>query len=79
MNILMLLKKEFWKQREVNFKLKKTGYKRLKGKDHSVQDRLNHKEIYCISDNWIKWAKKYLSRSNRRKENSKIKNKMQVL
>ncbi len=45
----------------------KSDYNKLKNKESSIQDRLNHKGIFCISNNWIKWAKRYLNRSSRRK------------
>lgn len=41
-------------------------YKRTKGKASDVQDRLYHKDVFCISDRWIRWAKRYLSKANRR-------------
>lgn len=40
----------------------------MEGKNESIQDRLNHKGVYCISNGWIKWAKRYMNRSVRRKE-----------
>lgn len=42
-------------------------YKR-NSKEYDIQDRLNHRGIYCISGKWIKWAKKYTNRATRRKE-----------
>lgn len=41
-------------------------YKRTKGKASNVQDRLYHKNVFCISNRWIRWAKRYLSKANRR-------------
>ena len=41
-------------------------YKRTKGKAEHVQDRLYHKDVFCISNRWIRWAKRYLSKANRR-------------
>jgi hypothetical protein len=44
-------------------------YKRTKGKASNVQDRLYHKNVFCISNRWIRWAKRYLSKANRRTDN----------
>ena len=41
-------------------------YKRTRGKASNVQDRLYHKNVFCISNRWIRWAKRYLSKANRR-------------
>ena len=41
-------------------------YKRTKGKASDVQDRLYHKDVFCISNRWIRWAKRYLSKASRR-------------
>lgn len=32
-----------------------------------VQERLRHKNVFCTSLRWIKWAKKYMARAQRRK------------
>ena len=48
--------------------MRKAEFKRMEGKNESIQDRLNHKGVYCISNDWIKWAKRYMNRSVRRKE-----------
>lgn len=45
--------------------MKKYSYK---DKNYDIQDRLHHKGIHCISDRWLKWAKKYLNRSDRRRD-----------
>lgn len=42
-------------------------------KEYDIKDRLKHKNIFCISKEWIKWAKKYLNRVDRRKNKQKIK------
>lgn len=34
-------------------------YKRTKGKASNVQDRLCHKNVFCISNRWIRWAKRF--------------------
>jgi len=47
--------------------LRKSEHKRTENKNAGVQDRLRHKGIYCISNGWIKWAKRYMNRSQRRK------------
>lgn len=47
--------------------MKKSDYKKVNGKRKYIQDRLYHKGIFCISNGWIKWSKKYMARSQRRK------------
>ena len=47
----------------------KADYKKINDKSSGVQDRLYHKGIFCISNTWIKWAKRYMNRSARRKKN----------
>lgn len=55
--------------------MNKSAHTRLKNKEAFVQDRLRHRNIYCVSAKWIKWAKRYINRSQRRKRNeSKSKN-----
>jgi hypothetical protein len=49
----------------------KSDYKKVNNKNIYVQDRLRHKGIFCISNGWIKWAKRYMNRSQRRKERQK--------
>lgn len=51
--------------------MRKSEYKRTENKNAGVQDRLRHKCIYCISNGWIKWAKRYMNRSQWRKEKQK--------
>lgn len=46
-------------------------YKRTKGKAEYVQDRLYHKDAFCISNRWIRWAKRYLSKASRRTDDDK--------
>ena len=53
--------------------MEKARYKKVNGKNTYVQDRLYHKGIFCISKDWIKWAKKYLNRSYRRKNKQTVK------
>lgn len=53
--------------------MRKCGYKRVHGKNKDIQDRVRHEGIYCISSRWMKWAKKYLSRTNRRTNNERRK------
>ena len=48
--------------------MNKSEHKRLQGKDNDIQHRLRHRGIYCVSAKWIKWAKRYLNRTQRRKE-----------
>lgn len=36
-------------------------------KEYDIKDRLEHKNIYCVSKKYIKWAKRYLNRVDRRK------------
>lgn len=52
----------------------KSAYKKLNNKNKSIQDRLYHKGFFYISNSWIKWAKNYLNRSQRRKNKQDIKN-----
>lgn len=47
--------------------MRKAEYKRVTGSIAGVQDRLWHKNVFCTSLRWIKWAKKYMSRAQRRK------------
>lgn len=42
-------------------------------KEYDIQDRLNHRGIFCISKGWIKWAKKYSNRASRRKDKQQVK------
>lgn len=53
--------------------MSKAAFKRVENKNVYVQDRLKHKGIFCISDKWIHWAKRYLNRSERRKSKQNIK------
>lgn len=39
---------------------------RINSKEYDIKDRLKHKNIFCISREWIKWAKSYLNRVDRR-------------
>lgn len=36
------------------------------GKSHFIQDRERHRGVYCISQKWHKWAKRYMNRYYRR-------------
>ncbi len=51
--------------------MRKQGHKKIDNKGAGVQDRLRHKGVFCISNGWIKWAKRYLNRSKRRKDKQK--------
>ena len=51
----------------------KSSYKKVQNKNAFIQDRLEHKGIFCISDKWIGWAKRYMNRSQRRKNKQKLK------
>ena len=54
--------------------MKKSNYKRTSSvKESYVQDRLKHKDIFCISEEWIRWAKPYINRSNRRNNKQQLK------
>lgn len=48
-------------------------YKKKSGKGWGIQDRLKHKGIFCISNQWIVWAKRWLNREERRKCKREIK------
>lgn len=41
-------------------------YKRTKGKAKHIQDDLYDRDWICLSIKWIRWAKRYLSKANRR-------------
>lgn len=41
-------------------------YKRMSGKPKGIQWRLYEKNWICISESWIRWVKRYLSKANRR-------------
>jgi hypothetical protein len=52
----------------------KSDYKKLSNnKENYVQNRLGLKNIYCTSKDYIKWAKNYLNRSDRRKYKQNLK------
>ena len=44
----------------------------INSKEYDIKDRLKHKNIFCISRRWIKWAKKNLNRADRRKTKQKV-------
>lgn len=44
----------------------------INSKEYDIKDRLRHKNIFCISEKWVKWAKKYLNRVDRRKNKQKM-------
>lgn len=46
----------------------------INSKEYDIKYRLKHKKIFCISRRWIKWAKKYLNRADRRKTKQKVRN-----
>ena len=45
----------------------------INSKEYDIKDRLKHKNIFYISEKWVKWAKKYLNRVDRRKFKQKVK------
>lgn len=47
----------------------------INSKEYDIKDRLKHKNIFCISREWIKWAKSYLNRVDRRKAKQRMKRK----
>lgn len=47
--------------------MKRAEHMRTTGKAWGVQERLHEKGFVCTSDAWIRWAKKYLNRIDRRK------------
>lgn len=47
--------------------MKRAEHMRTTGKAWGVQERLHEKGFACISDAWMRWAKKYLNRIDRRK------------
>lgn len=49
-------------------RMRKADHKRMTGSAAGVQDRLRHKHIFCTSRRWVKWAKKYIARAQRRKQ-----------
>lgn len=53
--------------------MRKADYKRLKSKEKIIQWRYRDRDFLCTSHKWIKWAKKYLNRSRRRKEKNSLK------
>ena len=52
---------------ERRYPMTKAIHKKVQGKSADVLDRLGHKGIYCISNKWVAWAKRYVNRSQRRK------------
>lgn len=44
----------------------------INSKEYDIKYRLKHKNIFCISREWISWAKKYLNRVDRRKFKQKV-------
>lgn len=50
----------------------KCAYKKEIGmKEADIQYRLRHKRFWCLSHGWRVWAKKYLNRVYRHRENIK--------
>jgi len=47
--------------------MNRAEHMRTTGKAKIVQERLHEKGFICISDTWMRWAKKYLTRIDRRK------------
>lgn len=52
--------------------MRKSEFKRLKNTEHDVQWRLGENGFVCISNKWIKWAKRYMNRVTRRKSKQEI-------
>lgn len=50
----------------------KADHKKLTGKESSVQERLGEKDWICVSDKWVKWAKRYMNKANRRKSKQEL-------
>ena len=47
--------------------MNRASYMRTEGKAKLVQERLHEKGFICISDEWMRWAKRYLNKIERRK------------
>lgn len=52
--------------------MRKSEFKRLQNIEWNVQWRLGENGFACISDKWIKWAKRYINRVTRRKSKQEI-------
>lgn len=52
--------------------MRKSQYKRVSGKSSYLQWLYNDRRWICISHKWIRWAKAYMKRSNRRKEKQEL-------
>lgn len=50
--------------------MRKSEYKRVSGKTKWIQDRERHRGIFCISQKWHKWAKRYMNRQERRRKDN---------
>lgn len=48
--------------------MKKAGYKTPENKIWWIQRKVRLKDIICVSDDFVRWAKRYMNRSQRRKE-----------
>lgn len=48
----------------------KSDFKRQTSKEYA-RDKLSNRKWICTSPEWIKWAKKYLNRYYRHKENGR--------
>lgn len=49
--------------------MKKSYYKKANNnKLKYIQERYIDRDFTCVSPGWIKWAKRYMNRSQRRKE-----------
>lgn len=46
--------------------MKRADYKKV-GYRNYVSDRLKHRGVFCISRKWVRWAKRYLHKQERRK------------
>ena len=47
--------------------MKRAEHMKITGKENDIQERMREREWICISNGWMRWAKKYLNRVNRRK------------
>lgn len=47
--------------------MSRAEHMRTTGKANDVQERMRERKYICVSDAWMRWAKKYLNRIDRRK------------
>lgn len=48
--------------------MSRAEHMKITGKENDIQERMREREWICISNGWMRWAKKYLNRVNRRKQ-----------